>query len=165
MIFNPRLNHRKIRMVHEVLGYGHTQLSHTGDTNVTTLATVVVPANAMGPNGIIRVNSTWTVSPTSANNKTVRVRFGGGLIVGPVLTTNTLTSQTRWIANRNATNSQVSSFNPGDNSYGVNAGTFVTLAIDTTAAVNIIFTAELATAGEQINLETYYVELLREEWT
>lgn len=42
----------------------------------TTLATVSVPANSMGPNGSVIVTAVWSYT-NSANVKTMRGRFGG----------------------------------------------------------------------------------------
>src|SRR5687767_4986995 len=51
-------------------------IAHTGTTDETVVATVVIPGGLMGTNGRLRVTSLWTW-PNSANSKTVRVRFSG----------------------------------------------------------------------------------------
>ena len=61
-----------------VLGASAVAASHTGDTNPFTFATVTVPANAMGPNGRLRITFFWTTT-ASGNSKVLAVNFGGTL--------------------------------------------------------------------------------------
>lgn len=134
--------------------------AHTGDTNETALATVTVPANVMGANGIVHVTTLWSYT-NSANTKTLRVRYGGASGTQYLATTPTTTGAIRvstYIQNRNATNSQVG----GPNAvfaYGTGASV-VTSSRDTTAAQDIVMTAQLASSGETITLEGYIVELI-----
>ncbi len=51
-------------------------ISHTGDTNETALVNIPITGGTMGPNGFIRITTLWNVT-SSANNKSLRVRFGG----------------------------------------------------------------------------------------
>lgn len=143
-----------------VLAQSAVAMSHTGNTDETTLATITVPANAMGANGRIRIITNWSYT-NSANNKQLRVRFGG--IGGTVylLATTTTTVSGRHIteiANRGAANSQFGS--PSNLNFGNNASAATTSAIDTTAAVDIVLTAQLTNSGETITLESYSCELL-----
>src|SRR5688500_6060251 len=72
-----------------VLAQSAVAASHTGNTTETTLATVTVPANAIGANGRLRVTSLWSHT-NSANSKTLRVRFGGA--AGTIYTSLTVTT-------------------------------------------------------------------------
>ncbi len=143
-----------------VLGRSGVAVSHTGTTSETTLATVSVPANAMGPNGLLRISALWGHT-NSANTKTLRVSFGGTnfLSVAPSATSTFQAITT--ITNRNATNSQIG---PPSNSatasaFGTVGGARVAGSVDTTSAQDILFKATLANAGENITLESYLVEL------
>jgi hypothetical protein len=145
-----------------------TVAAHTGTTSETVLATVAIPANALGPNGIIRVTTFWSAITNSANNKTPRVRFGasgagagGTALRNPNLTTTVVFRDQVEIHNLNATNSQ-NAFQAAVSAggWGTNANAASTAAIDTTAATEIAITAQLADSGETITLSHYLVETL-----
>jgi hypothetical protein len=135
----------------------------TGTTNETALATVSIPAGSMGLNGAVQVSTAWSIT-SSANNKTMRVRFGGvsgTQYLASALTTNTTLGDIRTIRNRGAANSQVgmlSATNPGG--YGNTSNAITTGAIDTAAAVDVVISGQLASAAETITLEAYEVWLL-----
>lgn len=144
-----------------VLADSSVAAAHTGDLVETALATVTIPANALGPNGKIRFSGLWGQT-SSANNKIMRVRYSG--ITGTIYYTQTVTtSQTtqdiRYIGNRNATNSQVGGYAqvPGLSQANIAR---VTSAVDTTADTTLVYTAQLANAADTITLEAYTVELL-----
>ncbi len=148
----------------KVLAQSSVAVSHTGDTNETIKATVVIPAGAMGLNGRLRVTTLWSTT-NSANNKTVRVRLGGiggTSFLGAIATTTATFKSQIEIGNRNAANSQVAfasnSFTAGG--WGSTTTAVTTGAIDTSAAQDLVFTATLASAGETITLESYLVELI-----
>lgn len=131
--------------------------SHTGNTTETTLATCQIPANALGTNGCVEIDSLFSQN-NDASNKTSRVRFNGlaGTIYSSsVQSTNTAVRHPLRICNRNLTNSQAG---------GVNtpafAGAVVTSAVDTTAAVDIVFTGQLADGADSIAVEFYSVKLM-----
>lgn len=144
-----------------VLAASGVAVSHTGNTNETALATIQVPANAMGANGAIRVTTTFSYT-NSGNNKTQRVRFGGAAGTQYFLVVDTATASRRHqtqIHNRNATNSQVGqSQSVAFGSSGVAA---TTSAVDTTAAVDIVISGQLANSGETITLENHTVEIFK----
>ena len=169
-----------------VLARGAAGWSVTGTTTETTLASVSVPAGAMGPNGVLRVTSLWkypnsannktlkvqltppicTFSvllkyPNSANNKTLKVQMGGVNFVNVVPTTTNSFQAITTIANRNAQNAQVSpsSSAAADGAMGTEGANPTTGAVDTAAAQTLTFKATLANTGETITLESYLVEL------
>jgi hypothetical protein len=137
----------------------NTGQSHTGDLTETTLATVTIPANSMGANGLLRVTLLWSFT-NSANIKHLITRFDG--IAGTIFshlqpTANARARQQFLIANRGATNLQVGQpvdlIGPGFSTAALVAG-----AIDTTADRDLVFNAQLANTGETITLEEYLVE-------
>ncbi len=133
--------------------------SHTGDTNETTLATITVPANALGANGYVVIESLWTVT-NSANNKIVRTKFGATTMMSATFTTQATYNNLVRISNRNATNSQVSSTTTvGAGGWGQSTSATNTAAIDTTASVSVTLTGQLANTGETITLESYVARL------
>lgn len=130
------------------------------NTSENVLATITVPANAMGPNGRLRV---WTYFTVAGNvgAKTFRLRLGGA--AGTVLASEAFSAG--WaalgtrsqIANRNAANSQL----------GVNerlswfaAAAKATAAVDTTAQTTLVISFQKVTAADGVTLEQYAVELI-----
>jgi len=140
-----------------------TGMSVSTGTAETILATVPIPAGAVGANGAIRITTLWTYT-NSANSKTVRVRLGGisGTSFGAAVATTTADVQMMHIIRaRNSTSSQVG--------FAANAGsTFATTtsgaasgSLDMTAAQDLVFTGTTASSGETITLESYIVEILK----
>ena len=144
-----------------VLAHSAAAVSGAADTNENILATITVPANSMGANGMVRIWTLWTVN-NDASAKTVRVRFGGiggtayfSASIANQVTTHLITL----ISNRNATNSQVGS--PGlAAGFGVSTSATITSAIDTTAETTIVLTAQKADGTDTMTLERYLVELI-----
>jgi hypothetical protein len=143
-----------------VLSRNFAAASHTGNTNETTLRTVSVPANALGPNGVLRVTAYWSHT-NSANVKTLRTKLGGTTLFSPAPTTTGVSIHQYDIANRNATNSQITKPNAlaATSGFGAAGGPFTTATVDTTSAQDIVFTAQLANSGETITLEGYLIEI------
>lgn len=133
--------------------------STTGNTTENTLATIAIPAGAMGPNGILKVTSLWSYT-NSANNKTLRMRLGGA--AGTVFmeignTTSAYYYSQRIIQNRNSASSQIG--------HAGGTATFTTSTLATSGTINtanaqdLVLTGQLASAGETITLEGYIVEI------
>jgi hypothetical protein len=144
-----------------ILGASGTAVSGAADTNENTLATITIPAGAMGTNGILRITSNWVVT-SSANNKTLRVRFSGaaGTVLGSfVATTQPRLKNDALIINTAAATQATSS------TWWASAGNAVDVAtaptVDTSAATTIVITGQKATAGETLTLSNYLVELIR----
>lgn len=153
------------RHVPRRLGGSAVAASGPADTNENILATINIPAGAMGLNGILRVTHEWSYT-NGANNKTPRVRFGGiggtAYASGTFTTTAAATGQFN-ICNRNAANSQFG--RPAATSVfsgwpGGTGNTVVTSAIDTAVATTLVFTGQKASAGDTLTLESYLVELI-----
>lgn len=143
-----------------ILGASAVVSSITGTTSETTLATIAVPANAMGANGVLRITVQWGYSG-GTSSWTPRIKFNGTAYSDPSTFGNTSLSgrtQTQ-IANRNATNSQVGMGVQQINFAGV-ASAVTTSAHDTTASQNITLTCQLANSGDTCRMDAYAVELM-----
>ena len=144
--------------------YPNTSVTGTGAE--TVLADVAIPANAIGPTGILRITTAWTAT-NSANNKNLRGRFSStanstaGTQVHGVTSNTWAVLQTQSIMrNANATGSQTS-FNNGVNSYAAGSSTLVAASVDTTQVTHVTITGQLALSTETITLLGVTVEALR----
>ena len=141
-----------------ILGASGATSTAPADTAENILATITIPQ--LPANALI----TYRVAISQTNNanvKSMRLRLGG--IAGTDLWgALSVASQARYqfdgvIQNRNATNSQVAHFMFGATSLA-NAAV-ATAAIDTSAPTTLVITAQKATAGDTVTLESYYVAL------
>lgn len=129
------------------------------DTTEDTLATITIPANAIGANGGVRVHTLWNVT-SSANNKTLRVRYSGAAGTQMLTTTQTTIAfyrDVREFWNQNATNSQ--RYHAGSSPFGAGASATGTMAVDTTASTTVVITGQKASSGETLTLNWYAVEV------
>lgn len=141
-----------------VLAQSGVPVSVTGTTNEATLATIVVPAGALGPNGAVRVNTAWS-NTNNANTKTVNTKFGNVTVVSSALTTTGSYRDQRHIQNRNSLSSQV--FMAGSfGGFGSSGFVIGTGAVDTSKAQSIVLSAQLANGADTVTLEGYSVEIL-----
>ena len=145
-----------------VLEQSGVQVSHTGGTPEFVLATVTIPADAIGPNGRVEIWPTFS-NNNSGNSKTYRVRFGasgagtgGTQIWTSSNTTNTVHNAIMGFANRNSASSQILTVSPAS-ATGLSGGTLTTAAINTAADTEIVFTGQLANSGDTVSLEAYRV--------
>ena len=134
-------------------------VSHTGSTAETTLATISVPANALGANGVLRITAQMAYSG-GTNTWTPRIRFNATAISEQAAFGTTILSARiqAQIANRNATNSQIANALLQGNWSGV-ASAVVATAHDTTGALNITITGQLTNGADTVRLDSYTVEL------
>lgn len=143
-----------------VLGASAVAVPLTGSTAETTLATVSIPANSMGTNGIVRVTAQYSYTNVAAGNWTPRIKFNGTAYYDNVNTSAGLSGRFQaQFANRNATNSQVGNA-IGQVNWSSSTTNIVTSAHDTTTSLNLIFTGQLASASDTMKLESYLVELI-----
>lgn len=122
-----------------------------------TLATVALPGGLLGPNDGVRISSLFA-GTSNANTKNCRIRFGGQLILSLGVTTNANLSAISRVRNRGVLNSQVSA-PAGQPGIGASGGSIITMAIDTTVDVPILFQANLTVATDTLDLHEYLVEL------
>ena len=145
-----------------VLAASAVAVSHTGNTNETVLATIPIPAGAIGPNGVLRVTSQWSYT-NSANNKTLKVRLGG--ISGSIFfdtqqtTTAAYVDMGRLIHNVNSAAAQKSR-GASVTGAGSTGTAHITRTVDTTVALDLVLTGQVANTGETVTLESYVVEIL-----
>jgi hypothetical protein len=151
-------------LVPYVLAQSGVQVTNTGNTTENTLATITIPAGAMGANGSIRL--TWVIGRVSGTANTVqgRVRFSGAAstIFGTIpLTTAQFSAKGQVdITNRNATNSQIGGPSGATGGFSTSTSAVVTAAVDTTAATTIIITCQNTDALDTGALEFYRCELM-----
>lgn len=147
-----------------VLGVSGTTVSHTGDTAETILGTVTIPADMLGPDGLVIPDAIWACSPASVFSKSFKTRFGGigGTAYGSVNAgATTLSCHTApHIYSAGATNAQVGLPVNLSGGFGNSASALLTSAVDTTAAVDIVFTGQLADSSESVSLKGYSVTLV-----
>lgn len=143
-----------------VLAQSAVPVSHTGDLLETTLATIEVPGDAIGPNGTLRITTLWS-GTVSANQKTLRVKYGGTAFLATALGSNMGTGRFYTdISNRNSPTSQIGAPAAWATGFGSNANPPLTAALNTRIALNLTITGQLATATETVTLEYYKIELL-----
>ncbi len=123
-----------------------------------TLATVAVPAAAMGANGSLRVLPRVTVL-NNANTKTFNMQLGGSALANFPIVSNVSTFPILMVTNRGTQASQIGSPNGSDRNFG-NPSSFYYTSVDTTAAQSLILTGNLATATDYLILEGYTVEVI-----
>jgi hypothetical protein len=152
--------------VPRVLGQGVGPADHTGDTTHTKVASVLVPAGAMGTNGQLDIEPVWS-NNNSVNNKTRSVYLSAtDAIAGTAYSaTNATTTVVTWflhrIRNMNAANAQEGSHAVSATGGPGSFGSVVTSAIDTTANAYVVFSVQLADAGDSVGLDYYRVTLTR----
>lgn len=141
-----------------ILAQSATAQSVTGTTTETTLATITIPGGMMGANGKLRVSALFSMT-NNANNKTPRIRLGGSETLAAPFASASAISLARTIANRGATNSQLSE--PGTSTgFGTAGSAVVTTAVDTSVDQSLTITGQLAVGTDTLTLEGYTVEVL-----
>jgi len=144
--------------------YGdYPNASLTGTLTETNFASVPIPANSMGPNGLARLTLT-TNNSNSANTKTIIIRMGltPGAIGNPqmnISTTTTVTAQTiLFFRNHNATGSNGvwGNFTP----YGVAAGAENPTSLDTTQTIYFNIDGVLTNTGDTVGLYGWTLEII-----
>src|SRR5215472_7999559 len=133
--------------------------SVTGTTAETNLASLRIPANSMGRNGVIEVRCLWSYT-NSSNNKVINVRFGAspgvaGALVSPNTAVTTTATAQSFVAvrNNNATNAQVAFGANQLTPFGSIAGANLPNVIDTTADSFININGTLALGTETLTLQ------------
>lgn len=131
--------------------------AHTGTTAETTLATVSVPAGAMGANGRLKITSLW-VFTGAGGTRTYRCRLGGTSFAasGQASTVISFFSITEIInINSEAVQRGTPTGIPAGNSAAMTTGT-----VNTAAAQDLVLQMTLADAGDSATLLHYLVEIL-----
>lgn len=143
-----------------ILAKSAVAVSCPADTSEDALATITVPAGALGTNGFFRVTANFSFT-NSANTKDMRIRFsgaGGTILVAKQMTTELSLTLNAICSNANATGAQYAVGNFGHTA-GYATLAPVTPAADTTAATTIVISGQKASSGETLTLKSYLVEL------
>jgi len=133
-------------------------------TQVTTLVatfSLTIPANAMGPNGALRI--TEMISQiNNTNTRSFGITFGGQSIEGAAnASAGSTVITTRIVRNRGVTNSQVILSGGGVGTSGLLGVAVAQLSVDTTQPVTIAGSLTLTTIATDWQVfETLLVELL-----
>jgi len=145
--------------------YGdYPNITVTGTLSETILASVPIPANSMGPNGLARLTYTFT-NNNSANTKTVTVRTSltpgvtGVVTVGLNVTTNVSSQSVIFYRNHNST-----SLNGMYNAPGQPFGTTGNPAennpnIDSTQTIYLNITTTLTNVADSLTLNGWTLEI------
>lgn len=136
-----------------------TTRSHTGDTTETTLETITIPANTLGANGSLRIELRYEYTGT-AGNKTLRVKLNSTTIFGSINTSATDTYGQVLLFNDGSTNAQQAVGFQAHSSGSVDLINNTSLAEDSTSAMNIVITAQLGNAADQIDLVMSHVQYI-----
>lgn len=142
-----------------VLAQSGVAKSLTGTLVLTDLAKIIVPGGLIGPNGTLRVTTSWSVT-NNANVKSLRAVFGGvstSLLLG--ITTSAYVRHQFDITNRGSLASQTQPTAMAA-SFGSSSGVAIATAIDTTVDQPLIFRGLLAVDTDVITLESYNIEVL-----
>lgn len=101
-------NTATITHVYKLVETAHDGYSKTGDLVETLLYTGTIPADSMGPNGVLEIVA-FIASSADVNDKTVRVKINGVTIAEKALTTSTQNSSkiSMHLINRNNTAAQL----------------------------------------------------------
>lgn len=142
-----------------VLGRQNTQVVAPADTNENTLYSLTVPGNVIGQNGSLRV---WykTSITNNANLKTIRLRFGGQVWCALTLGAQDWAIQAQTLSNRNSLSAQLAGVTSPVPFGAISGNVVFQLSVNTAVDQPLIFTAQKATAGDAVNLESILVELL-----
>ncbi len=140
----------------QVLAQSGVAASWTGTTDEVALATVNVPGGLLGLNSAIRVKVVFTTT-NSANNKTLRVRYGGILMGGQTVTT-VASSNFEWVIRaRGVRNSQVSFPQPAAQTTALSP---ITSSINSDSDQPLVISCSVALSSESCGMEGYTIELM-----
>jgi hypothetical protein len=134
-----------------------------GGTGENTILTFTLPAYSLGLNGSLVATLGWSV-PSSANNKTFKVKISGNNIISGV--TGTLgVLNGRWRAtmvNRNSLSSQIvpgGNSIPGTSDLGTNTAAWGTFSANTATNLTMIVTIQNANSGEAATTQMEYLQI------
>lgn len=135
-----------------LLANDQTTLAVTGTTSEVQTFTLTIPAGMMGANGVLEIVPFFTYT-NSANNKTLRVRFGGtGGTVFSTVTTSTSDNNIKylWIRNANSVSSQKGPSAGSVNGFGTGTSAGISSAVNTANAVDLVISATLSLSTETV---------------
>jgi len=147
-----------------MLGAGSISVACTGTAGaMEPLATISVPAGAMGTNGRIIISSSFNLTGNNAS-KEIRHNFGALQLFGATEAANANPRSARFesqIQNRNNTAAQVSSTAVNSAAFASFVGVaLLTGTVNTASAVSLTIQGSRGNAGDTTTLEQYTVELI-----
>lgn len=131
----------------------------TGTTTETTLGTVVVPANIIGPHSCFKITTWWQMT-NNANVKTVRHRCNGA-VYGPGVTLPNIATATMMSMGINRGNVQSQIWNQSLNvPYIASTNGAITSTLDLTQDLPWTITGQLAVGTDSLTLDAWTFEIL-----
>jgi hypothetical protein len=158
------------RHIPRILGQGAGPADHTGNLTNTKVASVLVPAGAMGANGRLDIETNWS-NNNNANNKTRNIYFGaaddltGTNYSNTVQTTSIVTYFLHSIQNMNSAASQQGTVSAAASGAPGAFGAVGSSTVNTANAAYVVFSVQLANAGDTCGLDHYRVLLTRPDIT
>jgi hypothetical protein len=139
----------------------------TGAQSEAVMFDVPVPANVLGPVGMLRVTTQWSTS-NNANAKTPRIRWSTsamnllGASIGAITGVASVSVMQQQIVVRNtgATNAQSAFLIGGMSAYGNTTFAPGTTNVDTTQATHLTITGTLGVGTDVLTLQGITVEAL-----
>lgn len=125
----------------------------TGDTAEHVVAEAIIPGNLLGLYGQVEIEALMSCN-TGVTNKQMRFKFGGQTICTLNTTTNTSNNVRKRISNRGVANAQVAVSTSSIAEFTGGATTPSTYTVDTTADVTVQVTLQLASALDDVHLES-----------
>lgn len=145
-----------------ILARSSTQVTAPGDTAENTLYTYSIAAGLMGPTDSLRITTRWTYS-NNANSKMTRIRIAATELAGNI-GANAYAGYNQAVITNRAINSQLAAIttyvNTAVSLHSAINDPMRTGAVDMTAAQNLTITAQKATGGDTMALESVLIELL-----
>ena len=145
-----------------ILARSSTQVTAPGDTAENTLYTYSIAADLMGPTDSLRITTRWTYN-NNANSKMTRIRIAATELAGNI-GANAYAGYNQAVITNRTINSQLAAIttyvNTAQSLHSAINDPMRTGAVDMTAAQNLTITAQKATGGDTMALESVLIELL-----
>jgi len=144
--------------LHTIVFYSlPANVSLTGTTTETTLATVTIPAGLLGSNGKIIVYPLWTMT-NSAGQKSFKLKLGGQTCYQVSLTTSAHSASLLLVRNFNSVSAQKTSTGLSAG-LGATTATISNTTVNTAIAQDLTITGQLANGTDTMTLEGFFVEI------
>ena len=136
----------------ETLGYQHTDASKSdadADESDPALYSLVIPAYTLGRNSTVEIESLWTFPATGT--KSLRVRFGGNVLLNLSITTNVALRHVLRFSNRNSMSAQIAQPNNSASFSTFASNAVQTYTIDFATDQTLTLTGQWGAAGSGSN--------------
>lgn len=134
----------------------------TGDTTEQIMATFMLPAGMLGPNGALRLTTHWTNTP-SASYKQMRLFANGSVLWATDTNGNSTTQQSLFmyhLRNQNNQASQIVTPSYSASLYNTLSTAKASAALDTSKDIVFTLRGLTSAAGEFLQLEGFTAEVL-----